>query len=244
MSSGAPLRPWPGRSTAITRRPASRSAATQPVSSQFSLLEDEKPWISRIGRRPASVLGSCTATYSWGSVPATVWECCSPVCLPLIMSVLIEYGAQADPALWCLFLRDCAHDAGGVVRHLKHNQGLADIDLVAGPAVDTHHLTRLRAWQFNSGFRGFHLDERLVALDLVAGGDQPFQDGRLDEAFAEVGQREGNFSHVGTPIPAGCRKESGRCWEGIRPQGPRPGTGRRSRSRVPPGPSGCRSSPA
>src|SRR5688500_1028159 len=192
MSSGAPLRPWPGRSTVMTRRPASRRAESQPVSSQFSLLEEEKPWISRTGRRPASVLGSCTATYSWGSVPSTVCRCCSPVCLPLIMSVLIKYGAQADPALRCLFRRDRAHDAGGVVRHLKHNQGLADIDFVAGPAVDPHHLTRLRAGQFNSGFRGFHLDERLVALHLVARGNEPFQHGRLDEAFAEVRQREGD----------------------------------------------------
>src|SRR5437879_12388728 len=124
MSSGAPLRPWPGRSTVMTRLPASSRAASQPVSSQLSLEEEEKPCSSIPGRSPASVPGSCTATYSWGSVPSTVWACCSPVCLPLIVSVLIQYGAQADPALRCLFLRDVAHDAGGVVRHLKHNQGL------------------------------------------------------------------------------------------------------------------------
>src|SRR5512141_2154481 len=173
MSSGAPLRPCPGRSTVMTRRPASSSAVSQPVSSQLSLEEEEKPCSSSTGRSPASDAGSCTPTNSWGSVPSTVWECRSPVCLPLMVSVLIKYGAQADPALRCLFLRDRAHDAGGVVRHLKHNQGLADIDLVAGPAVDTHHFTCLRTGQFNSRFGGFDLDERLVALHLVARGDKP-----------------------------------------------------------------------
>ena len=73
MSSGAPLRPWPGRSTVMTRRPASSRAVIQPVSSQLSLAEEEKPCSSRTGRSPASVSGSCTSTYSWGSVPSTVW---------------------------------------------------------------------------------------------------------------------------------------------------------------------------
>src|SRR6478736_8342678 len=229
MSSGAPLRPWPGRSTVMTRRPASSSAASQPVSSQLSLEEEEKPCSSKTGRNPASFCGSCTSTYSWGSVPSTVWECCSPVCLPLMVSVLIKYGAQADPALRCLFLRDRAHDAGGVVRHLEHDQGLADVDLVARPAVDTHYLTCLRARQFDGRLGGFHLHERLVALHLVAGGDEPFQHGCLDEPFAEVWEREGNFSHVCTPILAGSRKGSGQCSGCIRLRDRRRGTGRRSR---------------
>src|SRR6478609_5859406 len=157
MSSGAPLRPWPGRSTVMTRRPAS---------SQLSLEEDEKPCSSSTGRSPASFWGSCTSTYSWGSVPSTVWECCSPVCLPLMVSVLIKYGAQADPALRCLFRRDRAHDAGGVVRHLEHDQGLADVDFVTGPAVDTHYLTCLRARQFDGRLGGFNFHQRLVAFHL------------------------------------------------------------------------------
>src|SRR6478735_2571026 len=229
MSSGAPLRPWPGRSTVMTRRPASRSAVSQPLSSQLSLEEEEKPCSSRTGRNPASFWGSCTCTYSWGSVPSTVCECCSPVCLPLMLSVLIKYGAQADPALRCLFLRDRAHDAGGVVRHLKHNQGLADIDLVAGPAVDTHYLTCLRAGQFNGRLGGFDLHERLVALHLLARGNQPFQHGGLDQALAEIREREGNFSHVCTPILAGCRRGSGQCSGCIHLPGRPKGTGRRSR---------------
>src|SRR6478752_3330786 len=229
MSSGAPLRPWPGRSTVMTRRPASVRAVIQPVSSQLSLEEEEKPCSSSTGRRPASSLGSCTPTYSWGSVPSTVWECCSPVCLPLMVSVLIKYGAQADPALRCLFLRDRAHDAGGVIRHLEHDQRLTDVDFLTRSAMNTHYLTRLGAGQFDRGLGGFNLHQGLVALHLVAGGNEPFQHRCLDQALAQVRQGEGKFSHVCTPILAGCRRGSGQCSGCIRPPGPRRGRGRRSR---------------
>ena len=68
---------------------------------------------------------------------------------------------------------------------------------LAGAAGKFHHLAGDGRGHFDHGLRGFHRDQVVVQLDRVADLDEPLDDGRVRQAFAEVGQQELLVRHVG-----------------------------------------------
>ena len=87
----------------------------------------------------------------------------------------------------------------GALRHLRidleFGERRAGRDHVAGLAVHLRELARERRRHFDDGLRGLHRDQRLVELDGAAFLDEPLDDRRVGQAFAEVGEVE--CLHVG-----------------------------------------------
>jgi hypothetical protein len=79
---------------------------------------------------------------------------------------------------------------------LDHRQHGADGDGVAQSARQLHDAARDRAFDFHRGLVGHHIGQRLVFADGVALGHMPAGDFRLRDAFADVGQGEGEGCHL------------------------------------------------
>ena len=73
---------------------------------------------------------------------------------------------------------------------LEFRQHRTGDDHIAGAAGELEHLAGKRRRHFDHGFRGFHRHQRFVEADDVADLDQPFDDFRVRQAFAEVGEQE------------------------------------------------------
>jgi hypothetical protein len=71
--------------------------------------------------------------------------------------------------------------------HRDHFTRLAD---------DGFHHAVHRAGNFDRGLVGHHIEDVLVFRDLVAGLDVPFDDFRLDDAFAHIGELVLVFAHA------------------------------------------------
>ncbi|MNY62239.1 hypothetical protein D3C86_1990220 [compost metagenome] len=74
---------------------------------------------------------------------------------------------------------------------------------VALGAVGLQHHAVVGRRNVDDGLGGFHRDQQLVGLDAVAGLDVPFDDFRLLQAFAEVGQLE-VFHGYCSPFQGAC----------------------------------------
>ena len=78
---------------------------------------------------------------------------------------------------------------------LDHHQRRADRDLVADLAGQFHDRARHRRFHLDRRLVGHHVGDVLVFLDPVADGDVPGDDLGLGDAFADIGQLEGEASH-------------------------------------------------
>ena len=88
----------------------------------------------------------------------------------------------------------------------QHRAGDHD---VAGVTGQLQHLAGDRRGHFDHRLGGFHRHQRLVQADHVAFLDEPLDDGRVGQAFAEVGKMEGlAFAHEGSRCLYACRRSS------------------------------------
>ncbi len=92
----------------------------------------------------------------------------------------------------------CGNDLGVVRNHsirLDHHQRGADRDLVADLARQFDDDAGHRRFHLDGGLVGHHVGEALVLFDAVAYAHVPSDDLGLGDAFADVGQLEGEAGH-------------------------------------------------
>ena len=73
---------------------------------------------------------------------------------------------------------------------LELGQPAAGDDHVASRAGQARDLAGKRRGHVDDGFRRFHRNQRFVQSDRVADLDVPFDDFRIGQALAEIGQQE------------------------------------------------------
>ena len=82
------------------------------------------------------------------------------------------------------------HRASVLARPLEADERRAEVHDVARASEELLDLARPRRGNLDHRLRGLDGDERLVGLDVVAGGDVPLDDLGLLQSFAQVGQLE------------------------------------------------------
>jgi len=80
-----------------------------------------------------------------------------------------------------------------------HHQCRSDRHLIADLTRQFDHGARNRRFHLDRRLVGHHVGDRLILLDAVAELDVPGDDFGLGDAFADVGQAEGETSHVRRP---------------------------------------------
>jgi hypothetical protein len=86
--------------------------------------------------------------------------------------------------------------------HLKTDERGSNGDAIPRRATQPAHLSGNKTRQFDGGFVGHYLGDRLVHLDGVANRDQPFDKFRLGDPFADVRHAELEYGHLSAPAPA------------------------------------------
>ncbi len=92
-----------------------------------------------------------------------------------------------------------ANDAGAVLNRADHrarilprafetHQRRADADHVSRGGEQPLDPARLRRRDFDDGFSGFDRDQRLIDVDVLAGGHAPFYELGLLQPFSEIGE--------------------------------------------------------
>ena len=88
---------------------------------------------------------------------------------------------------------------GASIRGFDHDQRCADRDLIADLARQFDHHARHRRFHLDGRLVGHHVGDVLVFLDAIAHGDVPGDDLGLGDAFADIGQAEGEAAHLMRP---------------------------------------------